>query len=172
MRKVVLSLHLLASVGWIGVCLAYVVLGLAVRRSDDATFVVTAWDVMELLVRWVLVPLAVAAFCSGVALALVTRWGLLRHYWVIFALIGTAVAALVLIDHVGYVSGTAANVQTMADAGAGAAELVDHYGADLFHSSLGLGLLVLIFLLNVYKPRGVTRRGWRQRQAAAAKSSP
>ena len=34
-------------------------------------------------------------------------------------------------------------------------------GGDLVHSSAGLVLLLIILVLNVYKPHGVTPYGWR-----------
>jgi hypothetical protein len=37
-------------------------------------------------------------------------------------------------------------------------------GGDLFHPSLGLVVLLAITVLNVYKPRGMTRYGWRKQQ--------
>ena len=35
-------------------------------------------------------------------------------------------------------------------------------GGDLVHASLGLGLLLVILVLNVYKPAGMTPYGWRK----------
>jgi hypothetical protein len=37
-------------------------------------------------------------------------------------------------------------------------------GGDLFHPGLGLVVLLAITVLNVYKPRGLTRYGWRKQQ--------
>ena len=34
--------------------------------------------------------------------------------------------------------------------------LLDELGGDLFHSGLGLALLIVIQVLNVFKPRGMT----------------
>jgi hypothetical protein len=36
---------------------------------------------------------------------------------------------------------------------------------DLLHPGLGLVVLLLIQVLNVFKPRGLTRHGWRKEQA-------
>lgn len=41
---------------------------------------------------------------TGVALALVTPWGLFRHYWVVVSLVATAVLSLVLVLHLPDVS--------------------------------------------------------------------
>jgi hypothetical protein len=37
---------------------------------------------------------------------------------------------------------------------------------DLFHPGVGLLVLLVITVLNVYKPRGMTRYGWRKQQEA------
>jgi hypothetical protein len=37
-------------------------------------------------------------------------------------------------------------------------------GGDLVHPGLGLVVLLVITGLNVYKPRGLTRYGWRKQQ--------
>jgi hypothetical protein len=55
----------------------------------------------------------------------------------------------------------------MADAAreADAAELGE-LGGDLLHPGVGLLLLLVITALNVYKPRGMTRYGWRMQHEA------
>ena len=45
----------------------------------------------------VLVPLAFASLLSGIVMSLSTTWGLLRHYWVVFKLLITAFATIVLL---------------------------------------------------------------------------
>jgi hypothetical protein len=39
---------------------------------------------------------------------------------------------------------------------------LEELGGDLFHPGLGLVVLLVIQVLNVYKPRGLTRYGWRK----------
>jgi hypothetical protein len=48
LRKLVLTAHLVASVGWVGAVLAYLALGLAARATTDAQTVRAAWIAMEL----------------------------------------------------------------------------------------------------------------------------
>jgi hypothetical protein len=46
-------------------------------------------------------------------------------------------------------------------------------GGDLFHPGAGLLVLLAVAVLNVYKPGGVTRYGWRkQREQRHAASRP
>ena len=155
-RRLLLSVHLAVSVGWIGAALAYLVLGVAAGRSDSPETVRGAWVAMELMGWYAVVPLAVAALATGVAVAAGTRWGLFRHYWVIFSLVLTAVATVVLLLHMPSVSSTAEVARTASPAA------LEELGGDVVHPAIGLAVLVAILVLNVYKPRGLTSYGRRR----------
>lgn len=45
-------------------------------------------------------------------------------------------------------------------------------GSDVGHTALALVLLVGVLVLNTYKPRGLTRYGWRRQQARRGCSTP
>jgi len=158
LRKFVLTVHLTSSVGWIGTVLAYLALGVAAVTSQDARTVRAAWIAMELTGWYVIVPMALAALLSGLVMSLGTKWGLFRHYWVLLSLVLTSLATVVLVLHMRDVS-VLANIAQAAE-GARLAGL----GGDLLHPGLGLVVLLMIQLLNVYKPRGMTRYGWRKQQ--------
>jgi hypothetical protein len=56
-------------------------------------------------------------------------------------------------------------VSSLADlARAGDGAHLGGLGGDLVHPGLGLVVLLVITVLNVYKPRGLTRYGWRKQQ--------
>jgi uncharacterized membrane protein len=158
LRKLALTAHLTVSVGWIGAVFAYLALVLAAWFARDAQTVRASWIGMEVIGWYVLVPLAVASLVTGLVMALGTRWGLFRHYWVLFTLLLTVVAIVVLVGHMPTVS-------YFADATATADRASrDGLQGELLHA--GGGLLVLLFVagLNVFKPRGVTPYGRRERQ--------
>jgi hypothetical protein len=155
LRKPTVVLHLIVSLGWIGAATAYVAVAVAASAGDTET-VRASWTAMELIGWWVLVPMALATVVTGLILGLGSAWGLLRHYWVTISLITTVFAAVVLLLHMPDVSVKAERAQA-GDAGELAA-----LGSDLFHSVTGLALLMGVAVLNVYKPRGLTRRGWRK----------
>lgn len=157
LRRVMLALHLVVSVGWIGAVLAYIGLGISAVTSRDESTIRGSWVAMETIGWAVLVPLAVATLVTGVVMSLGTRWGLFRYYWVMLSFTLTTLASLVLVLHMPDVSSLAQRAQT-----AGSAEL-QSLGGDLFHATLGLLVLTAVLVLNVFKPPGMTRYGWRRR---------
>jgi hypothetical protein len=70
----------------------------------------------------------------------------------------TVFSTIILLLHMPTVSALADMAQA-ADSGH-LAEL----GGDLLHPGVGLGVLLVITGLNVYKPRGLTPYGWREQQ--------
>jgi len=162
LRKLALTVHIAASVGWIGAVLAYIPLDLATRASEDPLTLRAAYVGMQLVAQWAIVPLACAAFATGLVVSLGTSWGLFRHYWVILSLALTAIALLVLLSETRTIS-TLATIA--ADPTTSDAEL-RALPSTLVHSIGGLVVLLIILALNVYKPRGLTRYGWRKQQEA------
>ena len=157
-RKFALTVHLTCSIGWIGAGAAYLALGIVATGSQDPQTVRGAWIAMELVGWFVIVPLAVGALLTGVLMSLGTPWGLIRHYWVLISLVLTVLSTAILVLHMPTVS-SLANAASSDDAGD-----LTHLGGDLFHAGLGLLVLLVITVLNVYKPRGVTPYGWRKQQ--------
>jgi hypothetical protein len=157
-HKFALAAHLMFSVGWIGTVFAYLALGVAAVTSRDVQTVRAAWIAMDLTGWYVIVPLALVSLLTGLVMALGTKWGLLRHYWVLFSLVLTVLATVVLLLHMPTVSAMA----SVAQEAEGAA--LERLGGDLLHPGVGLVVLLVIQVLNVYKPRGMTRYGWRKQQ--------
>lgn len=162
LRKFVLSAHLTFSVGWIGAVLVYLALGMSAVTSPDVQTVRAAWTAMELTGSYVIVPLALASLVTGLVMALGTKWGLFRHYWVLFSLVLTVFATVVLLLHMPTVRATA-NVARQAED-----ETLDELGGDLLHPGIGLVVLLVVQVLNLYKPPGMTRYGWRKQQEQRA----
>ena len=157
-RKLVLSLHLSCSLGWVGAVFAYLGLGVSAVTTDDAEAVRAAWIAMDLTGWFVIVPLALGAFLTGVLMALGTPWGLFNHYWVAISFALTIFCTVVLLLHMPTVSALADDARTAEDTH------LFGFGGDLLHPTLGLVLLLLITLLNVYKPQGLTPVGLRRQR--------
>lgn len=158
LRKLALSIHLTFSVGWIGAVIAYLGLGVAAETSRDVQTVRAAWIAMELTGWFVIVPLAVASLVTGLIMALGTKWGLFRYYWVAISFILTLFAAVILVLHMPSVS---ASVEVAREAEGAALKAL---GGDLLHPGIGLVILLVVQVLNLYKPPGMTRYGWRKQR--------
>lgn len=153
LRKVVLTAHVVSSVGWLGAVVAYIALDVAAVTSRDVQLVRAAYLGMELTVWYIIVPLALTSVLIGVVNALGTTWGLFRHYWVLVKLVLTIVATTVLLVETQTIS-------YLADVAASSADPRELPGS-LPHSVGGLIVLLTTAILSVFKPRGLTRYGWR-----------
>ena len=165
LRKLGLTIHLALSLGWIGAVVSYIVLGIsAVSSKDPATFR-AAWIAMELTGWRAIVPLAIGSLLTGLIMSLGTSWGLFRHYWVLITLALTILCVAILLLHMPTVSALA----QMARIGTAAPE---SHGGDLLHPSVGLLVLLVITVLNVFKPQGVTPYGWRRQRKTGRMVKP
>ena len=160
-RKLMLAVHLTCSVGWLGALIAYVVLDLAVASSNDPHVVRAAWIGMGLVTASAIVPLAATSLLTGIAIAAGTKWGLFRHWWVLISLALTVFAVVVLLSETRLIA-HAADLAT--DPTTSATDLLA-LPSTLLHSVGGLVVLLVIQVLNVYKPQGLTPYGWRKLQA-------
>lgn len=160
-RRVCLAVHLGAAVGWIGAALAYLAVGVAAQSSESIATIRAAWLAMEIIGWFVIVPLGIVASASGVLLAAWTRWGLFRHYWVVFSLVLTGFALAVLLQHMPGVTDTAEIARTADD------RTVASLGGDVVHPAIGVTVLVIVLVLNLNKPKGLTAIG--RRHAATAR---
>lgn len=165
LRKFALTVHITASVGWIGAVIAYLALVAATMTSQDAQTVRGAYLAMEPITRFALVPLAFASLLTGLVMSLGTPWGLFRHYWVLAKLLLTILATIVLLSYT-------QTVGFLADVAADPGADLDGMGGGLLHPAGGLVVLLLIMILSVYKPRGMTRYGWRKQQEKRKVSQP
>lgn len=157
-RKLALSVHIISSVGWIGAVVAYLGLGVSATLGSDLEVVRAAWLAMDLIGWWVCVPLASASLVTGLLMSLGTPWGLFRHYWTLISFVLTVVCTAVLLEHMPSVNRIASMAPQMDGAQLRALR------GDLMHPGVGLLILLLIAVLNIYKPAGVTPYGWRKQR--------
>lgn len=151
--------HVATSVGWFGAVLAYLALDLTAAFGTDPVAVRAAFVAMDLTVRGVIVPLALASLAIGVLNSLGTPWGLFRHHWVLVKLGLTVLATGVLLVETATVRTTAAAAVTGTDP--------TELPGTLPHSIGGVVVLLTVLVLSVVKPRGLTRYGWSRQSRAA-----
>jgi hypothetical protein len=129
--------------------------------SGDPELVRAAYLAMDLTGWYVIVPLSLAALTSGLIQAFGTEWGLFRHYWVIIKLIITVLATILLLVHMRPVGHLASVVAERTLAGGEIEGLRIQLIAD---AGAAIVALMTATVLSIYKPRGLTRYGWRKRE--------
>jgi len=164
-RKLALVSHIAVSVGWLGSVSVFLVLAITGLTSKDAPLVRASYLSSDLITRFVILPLCIAALTTGLIQSLGTAWGLFRNYWVIAKLTLTLVGTGLLLLHtrpIRYLAVVAAEsnfdsaehrrlqIQLVADAAA------------------AIVLLLVTIGLSVYKPRGLTPYGWRKQREERA----
>ncbi|MFE4972223.1 DUF2269 domain-containing protein [Kitasatospora sp. NPDC056651] len=157
-RKPLVVLHVVASVGWLALMLCLLALAVAALTAGDADRLRTAYRAMGLLGDVLILPLSLLAFLSGVALGLGTSWGLFRYYWVSikFWLTLGAMAASVLAltarlhDAVRVVDAHPTGPITVAELG------FVRYNTVIV-PAVALALYLFMVVLSVYKPWGRRR---------------
>ena len=154
-RKLVLTLHVGTSVGWLGAAIAMTVLLVAGLVTRNPALRHSAFTFMHVYDLAVMIPLGYLALITGALLSVGTNWGLLKHWWIVTKLVLT-VAVLVFagVFTSGWVlEGVARTAEDpMADLGVLAAQLVANVVA-----------FNVVFWTNttisVFKPWGPTPRG-------------
>lgn len=155
--RLLLTLHILVTVGVFGADLVLVTLGFSAVFGTDPSKVYPAAQ----LVAWnVVAPLAVLSLATGLVLARLSRWGLFRYWWVTLKLAITLVLTLVVFTVLVPRLGSAAAV-----ASAHGAFDTAQRAPLVLAPALATLFLVLNVALAVYKPQWRLRRG--QHQVAA-----
>ncbi len=167
LRKFALTAHVTSSVGLLGAVAAFLALAIAGLTSQYAHMARAAYLAMKLTAWFVIVPLAFASLLIGIIESLGTPWGLFRHYWVLAKLLLTVLVTIVLLLQmklINYVAQVAAEtILSNVDLHAAKIQLV-------VHAAGGLLVLLAPAALSVYKPRGMTRYGWRKQYEQRAPS--
>jgi hypothetical protein len=160
LRQFTLTVHVACSVGSLGAVLAFLILAVSGMQSSDEITVRSGYVAMHFIAGWVILPLISAALLTGLVQALGTPWGLFRHYWVLAKLCLTVITLLVL---VGQMAGIVHVAEAAAERALSSSDLSPLRSSMKLHAVGGLGVLLLIVGLSIYKPRGLTRYGWQKR---------
>lgn len=82
LRRLVLTLHVGCSVGWLGASLAMLVLSVVGNTTNDLSLRHAAFTFMHYFDLVLNIPLGFIALFTGIALSVWTNWGLFSHYWI------------------------------------------------------------------------------------------
>lgn len=158
-RKAALVAHVTTSVGWLGAVLVFLVLAVTALRARDDAVVRAGYVAMDVATRYAIVPLAFASLATGLLSSLGTTWGLVGHWWVLIKLALIVVATGVLLTNLAPIGALAA----AATGGSLAGQQWSQARLSLVvHAAGGLLGLLAASILALYKPRGLTRYGYRR----------
>jgi ABC-type transport system involved in cytochrome c biogenesis permease subunit len=160
-RKIALVTHIISSVGSLGAVAGFLALAGVGLTSQDIPAMRSPYVAMEVIALFVVVPLVFTSLLTGLVQALGTTWGLFRHYWVLVKLLLTLFTLIVLLlqmEGISYMA-TASTETTLLNT-----DLLGLRRSLVIHAAGGLVVLLLTTMLSVYKPRGMTRYGWRKHQ--------
>lgn len=162
LRKLLLTAHITCSVGWLGAVAGFLALSIVGLTSRQPEVIRGNYIAMDLISRFVVIPLSFGALATGLLQALGSSWGLFRYYW-ITAKFGLAIiATLALLMHQFEVVGVAASRATGASAETLLGAALDPLKVELVRAP-AIAVLLAAVTLAVYKPWGMTRHGQRTR---------
>lgn len=142
-RRLIMVVHIASAVALMGEVWVLVVLNLRATLTDDPVLARSAYTLMETLVFAGGIPLSLTALASGITLAVTSKWGLARHYWVFTKLllqIAVILVGMLAFDPAGMAS-------------AGVASPASHW-AQVAVVSSQLVMLLTATTLSVFKPQG------------------
>jgi hypothetical protein len=158
LRHLTLTAHIESSVGWLGAVVAFLALSIAGLSSASQELVRAAYIAMELIGWFVIVPFCLASLATGLIQSLGTRWGLIRHNWVVAKLVIAVLATILLTLHMRSVAYVASVAATTSLSASDLRQVRIQLVAD---AALAIVALTIATLLSVYKPLGLTPYGRR-----------
>jgi hypothetical protein len=156
-RKWLLILHVVASVGWLGLNVGNLTLEITGLTTDDPRTQHFALGALYLIGGPLLIPVSLLAYVSGILLGFYSRWGVFRYRWVLVKF-GLTTVAVVLVP-LSLLPGlrdlsdlmAATPVDRLADLGQAGTSMLS---AGIVSTSM----YVTCAILSVLKPWGRTRR--------------
>jgi hypothetical protein len=95
MRRAVLTAHIVASVGLLGDCAALLAIHVRAATTADPAVATSAYELQDMFSFLFGIPLSFIALATGLVLGFSTKWGVLRHGWVMLKLL--AIVSVILV---------------------------------------------------------------------------
>ena len=146
LRRTVLTIHIVASVGLLGDVAAVLAVNIRAATTNDPALASSSYELLQMFSAVFGIPLSFTALVTGVTLGLSSKWGVFRYPWV------TAKLALILsVILVGaFVIGPATT--EMREGGGDAETLL------IVAAAWDVLALTVATTLSVFKPGGLRRR--------------
>lgn len=155
LRKAVLVLHITTAVGWMGADIVLFILLYTGLTTDDGAIAAACYRAVSVFVPVAVPVLSLGMLATGLLLGWGTKWGLLRHWWVLVKL--ALATIMVILVFASLLPGV--NDLSDADAAMGASAVRDSLGSApsqmMYPPVVSFLMLATAAILSVYKP-------WRQ----------
>lgn len=162
-RRVLVFVHVVVSLGWMGAGAANVVLA-GTALTSPLGLAHACYVLIDRIDVFLVVPGAFLALGTGVVLGLVTPWGLARHWWVLVKLVLTV--AVILFSTFGVGLWVLESIEATA---AGAPHPGPLAAPLVWGGATNLAAFLLMTWASVAKPWGTTP--WTRRPARSPRSS-
>lgn len=153
LRKLILTVHVASSLGWLGAVLVFFIL--TVRAYQSVELAPSIYMTANIIAQMVILPLSVFSLLSGIIISTGTHWGVFKHYWVLIKFIITVLSVLIFLIHL-------TPIFEMSElASSGKFSPVLHHSRQLqliVSSGLALFALFITTVLSVYKPKGELKK--------------
>ena len=169
-RRLLLLLHILSAVSWVGVDLVIGVFSITGLTTDDPDTMALCYRALDVFAVPLLLVIGMLALVTGLLLGLGTRYGVVRTWWVAVKLVVNLVLTTLVLVALRPVVSAGAAASAVVDA-----SLVERLGRVridlLFPPVVSTTALVFATVLAVYKPWGPTPYGRRFLRVPAGRSS-
>ena len=155
-RKLILTLHIIFSVGWLGAVAVFLVHSIAGLYSNNPSIVRAAYLAMNISAWIIILPACLGSLLTGIFQSLGTQWGLFKYYWIVVKLLLTIGATILLLVHMQPISLMADIVANSPLTGTEHRALQMQLFVD---AALALIVLLATTTVSVFKPWGLTSFG-------------
>lgn len=154
-RKVILLFHIITTISWLGSIIAYLPFAIAIINEPSLEALKGSYTAMNLIAWQVVLPLSLLSFISGLILALTSKWGLFKYYWVTIKIGINLVSILVLIKYLLNLKPFLTLFEgPISPEGLSKLQTPGH----LVHASLAILALLIASFLSVFKKPGLIKK--------------
>lgn len=157
LNKLLLTTHIVFSVGWLGAVAVFLALAITGLTSQNILMARSCFLAMELTTWIIIVPFCLTTLFTGIIQAVITKWGLLNHYWIVVKLFLTIVSTLLLFLHIEPIEYMA---HTAADPSFSNSQHFQQIINLIAKAGAAVLVLVVITTISVYKPWGRINNAW------------
>lgn len=155
-RLLILVIHDILAVGWIGIWACLIALGLTGLYTRDPALLKAAYLAAGLFGSLFITPVSLGTLVTGLLLSFGTKWGLVRYYWVLVKFVLT----LILTVGSNFILKSRLHHAVVQSLQISPQQTSVGEGREIVHATLiSISLLLAATVLSIYKPWGKTRFG-------------